>query len=81
MSKTQRQRVLIFVVAYHAETTITNVVQRVPSELLKEYDIDVLIIDDSSRDKTFERSHELTKRPDIPFNIRVLFNPDRKNVV
>jgi glycosyltransferase involved in cell wall biosynthesis len=75
MSKTQRQRVLIFVVAYHAETTITNVVQRVPSELLKEYDIDVLIIDDSSRDKTFERSHELTKRPDIPFNIRVLFNP------
>ena len=75
MSRIRRQRVLIFVVAYHAETTITNVVQRIPPTLLEEYEVEVLIIDDSSRDKTFERSQELTKRADIPFKIRVLFNP------
>jgi len=71
----QKQKVLVFIVAYHAETTITSVVQRIPAALLNEYDVDVLIIDDSSGDRTFERSHELTKRTDLPFDIRVLFNP------
>lgn len=70
-----KQRVLIFVVAYHAETTIADVVRRVPAELLKEYDFELLIIDDSSKDKTFQLSHELSRRVDIPFKIRVLFNP------
>src|SRR5277367_3784362 len=70
-----KQRVLIFVVAYHAETTIADVVRRVPAELLNEYDFELLIIDDSSEDKTFQLSHELSRRVDIPFKIRVLFNP------
>ncbi|MBV8552062.1 MAG: glycosyltransferase [Acidobacteriaceae bacterium] len=71
----KKKRVLIFVVAYHAETTIANVVRRIPSALRDKYDVDVLIIDDASEDNTFARSHELTTRPDIPFNIHVLFNP------
>jgi glycosyltransferase involved in cell wall biosynthesis len=70
-----KQRVLIFIVAYHAETTIVDVVRRIPAGLLEEYDFELLIIDDSSKDKTFELSHELSRRPDIPFNIHVLFNP------
>ena len=70
-----KQRVLIFIVAYHAETTIADVVRRIPAALLEEYDFELLIIDDSSKDKTFELSHELSRRPDIPFNIHVLFNP------
>src|ERR1700744_3779385 len=75
MDAMRKQRVLIFVVAYHAEATIVNVVHRIPVGLLEEYDFELLIIDDSSKDATFERSHELSTRSDIPFNIRVLFNP------
>src|ERR1700761_9347906 len=75
MDAIQKQRVLIFVVAYHAESTIVDVVRRIPITLLEEYDFELLIIDDSSKDATFERSHELSTRTDIPFDIRVLFNP------
>ncbi len=75
MNTVGKQRVLIFVVAYHAETTIVDVVRRIPVDLLQEYDFELLIIDDSSKDKTFERSHELSLRADIPFKITVLFNP------
>ena len=75
MNSIAKPRVLIFVVAYHAQSTIENVVRRVPAALLDSYDVEVLIIDDSSADETFRRSHELTKQSDIPFKIRVLFNP------
>jgi glycosyltransferase involved in cell wall biosynthesis len=75
VNTSRKQRVLIFIVAYHAESTIMNVVQRIPFGQLEEYDIDILIIDDSSKDRTFERSHELSQRTDLPCNIRVLFNP------
>ena len=71
----RKQRLLIFIVAYHAETTIANVVTRIPQELLNTYDCEILIIDDSSRDDTFGVSHGLSKRPDIPFKIHVLMNP------
>src|SRR5215471_6816674 len=52
-----KRRVLIFIVAYHAETTIATVVRRIPANLLDFYDVDILIIDDASRDLTFERSY------------------------
>lgn len=71
----RKSRVLIFIVAYHAETTVENVVRRIPASLSETYDVDVLIIDDSSQDKTFERSHELSREAELPFNVRVLFNP------
>jgi hypothetical protein len=70
-----KSRCLIFIVAYQAEKTIADVVNRIPAELSDNYEIDVLIIDDSSRDKTFENSYALSKKPQIPFKIHVLFNP------
>ena len=70
-----KQRVLIFIVAYHAESTIANVVQRIPTSLADTYSCDLLIIDDSSRDATFEISHKLSRSNDFPFAIHVLFNP------
>lgn len=73
--ETTRKRVLIFVVAYHAESTIASVIRRVPVSLLTDYDIDVLIIDDSSRDLTFARSHEVASQAATPLKVRVLFNP------
>ncbi len=46
------QRILIFIVAYNAETTIQKVLSRIPASL-KRPGVEVLIIDDSSRDDTF----------------------------
>ncbi len=46
------KRLLIFIVAYNAETTIEKVLNRIPESLHAE-DLEVLIIDDSSKDQTF----------------------------
>jgi glycosyltransferase involved in cell wall biosynthesis len=46
-------RVLIFVVAYEAESTLARVLQRIPASS-RQLDVEVLVIDDSSRDRTFE---------------------------
>lgn len=46
------QRILVFIVAYNAETTIQKVLGRIPG-CLKRPGVEVLIIDDSSRDDTF----------------------------
>lgn len=46
-------RILIFVVAYEAQTTLEKVLDRVPEEIFQ-YNTEVLVIDDSSKDKTFE---------------------------
>src|SRR3954471_17777755 len=46
------KRLLIFVVAYNAETTIEKVLSRIPASL-HHRDVEVLIIDDSSTDDTF----------------------------
>ena len=70
-----KSRCLIFIVAYQAETTIANVVNRIPASLADRYEIDILIIDDSSKDKTFENSYSLSKHSDVPFKIHALFNP------
>jgi glycosyltransferase involved in cell wall biosynthesis len=66
-----RVRVLIFIVAYNAERTIQSVLRRIPSEL-SQHDTRVLIIDDSSSDRTFDRAREIDESP---FPITVLFNP------
>src|SRR5712691_3097815 len=46
------KRLLIFIVAYNAETTIEKVLSRIPSSLHQD-GVEVLIIDDSSKDETF----------------------------
>jgi glycosyltransferase involved in cell wall biosynthesis len=47
------KRILIFVVAYNAEKTIDAVLDRIPPELHNR-NVEVLIIDDSSKDRTFQ---------------------------
>ena len=46
-------RLLVLIVAYYAERTIEKVVRRIPRTLLDLYDVEILIIDDGSRDATF----------------------------
>jgi len=67
------KRVLIFVVAYNAEKTIESVLDRIPSEL-RNSSVEVLVIDDSSKDATF---HTGLKREDqsSDFKITILRNP------
>ena len=75
MSSHNKSRLLIFIVAYNAEKTIRKVVQRVPASLLDTYDADILIIDDSSKDGTFEQSHSVSLDQAIPFRVTAMFNP------
>jgi len=70
-----KQRVLVFIVAYNAQTTIKDVVTRIPRSLGEKYDVEVLIIDDASKDATFEVGHRLSREQNGPFPLRVLFNP------
>lgn len=52
MNSLAKLKVLIFVVAYNADKTITNVIDRIPQQLSEIYDISLLIIDDFSKDDT-----------------------------
>jgi glycosyltransferase involved in cell wall biosynthesis len=70
-----KPRVLIFVVAYNAERTIEGVLSRIPHSLADEYDVEILAIDDSSRDRTFEIGHKIEMSGSLRFPLRVLFNP------
>ena len=71
----ERLRVLVFVVAYNAERTIESVLGRIPPQLLDRYDLEVLVIDDSSPDRTFERGDAVRLNATLPFPLHVLFNP------
>ena len=70
------KRVLIFIVAYNAEKTINSVLDRIPRELHTR-DVEVLIIDDSSKDATFATG---LKREDATsdFKITILRNPENQ---
>ena len=68
-------RVLIFVVAYEAASTLAKVLDRIPAGVF-EYDTEVLVIDDSSTDQTFEaglQASQLAGR-----RITVLRNPENQ---
>src|SRR5260370_42143086 len=64
-------RVLSFVVACNAERTIQSVIPRIPESLSK-YQTEILIIDDSSKDHTFQQAREMESSR---FTLTVLFNP------
>ena len=54
MSHDRRPRLLVFVIAYHAEETLTPVLERIPRSLFDEYDCEILVVDDASSDRTDE---------------------------
>jgi glycosyltransferase involved in cell wall biosynthesis len=75
MDHPQKPRLLVFIVAYNAEKTISDVVRRIPAELSDLYEVEVLIIDDASQDTTFVHGVRLRQAATIPFPLHVLFNP------
>jgi glycosyltransferase involved in cell wall biosynthesis len=75
MSAGGKSRVLVFIVAYNAQTTISDVLTRIPKELSCKYDVEILVIDDASQDGTFETSETARSGGLLPFPLHVLFNP------
>ena len=71
----KKKRLLIFIVTYNAEKTIEDVVNRIPKQLSKLYNLEILIIDDASQDKTFETSKKIKDIFSKTFKIKVLCNP------
>ena len=74
----RRFRLLVFIVAYNAERTIASVLARIPVSLADEYEVEILAIDDSSRDRTFEVGQSVKMMGGVSFPLRVLFNPENQ---
>ena len=70
------KRVLIFIVAYNAARTISSVLSRIPPEL-RNKNVEVLIIDDSSKDATFATGLQHEDRAG-DFRINILRNPENQ---
>jgi glycosyltransferase involved in cell wall biosynthesis len=69
-SAPQKKRLLVFVVAYYAESTLKEVLERIPAELFRSYQCEILVIDDGSEDRTFAIGEEYRKaHPHIPLTV------------
>jgi glycosyltransferase involved in cell wall biosynthesis len=54
----QRPKLLVFVIAYYAESTLKTVLERIPRSVFQEYECEVLVVDDASEDRTFAIGRE-----------------------
>ncbi|MCU0699455.1 MAG: bifunctional glycosyltransferase/class I SAM-dependent methyltransferase [Myxococcaceae bacterium] len=59
-------RLCIFVIAYQAEKTLAWVLDRIPESVLRDYDCEVLVVDDASTDGTFEVGREYRRAKGLP---------------
>jgi glycosyltransferase involved in cell wall biosynthesis len=74
MSIGRRPRLLILIVAYHAETTVSAVLARIPRGLA-DLDTEILVLDDGSTDSTFGTASAACDELRSIFPINVLRNP------
>src|SRR6187399_3001641 len=75
MTSTPPRRLLVFIVAYNAESTIARTLTRIPAALLQQFEVEVLVIDDASSDRTFESGLDVRREHTFPFKLTVLANP------
>ena len=72
----KKYKLLIFIVAYNHEETIESVIKRIPKKLINLYDLEILIIDDASTDKTFEISKKIQRnQKKNNLKVKVFYNP------
>ena len=71
----EKSRLLIFIVAYNAEKTISWVLKRIPVSIKKVFLIEVLIIDDQSTDNTSNVGQSFSSSNEFKFPIKILYNP------
>ncbi len=69
-----KKRLLIFIVAYNAEKTISWVLKRIPTSIKNNFKVEVLIIDDKSSDDTSKVSKEFASKKNFKFSIKILYN-------
>ena len=66
----RRPRLLVFIVAYYAETTLVDVLERIPRSIFEEFDCEILVVDDASEDRTFAIGRDYQHRhPEIRMTI------------
>jgi glycosyltransferase involved in cell wall biosynthesis len=66
----KKPRLLIFIVAYYAESTLRRVLERIPRTVFDDYDCELLVVDDGSDDRTFEIGHEYkASHPEIRITV------------
>lgn len=71
-------RLLVFIPAYNATTTIEWVIDRIPRELSQHFEVHVLVIDDASADDTGLKAQAHLERSVLPFGYTVLVNPENR---
>ncbi len=71
----ERKRLLVFVIAYMAEKHIEWVLDRIPRDLGDEFDVEIAVFDDASKDQTSEVAVRALENSDLPYAYRVLTNP------
>ncbi len=49
-----RERLLVFVIAYYAEESLEQVLDRIPRRIFDDFACEILVVDDASDDRTFE---------------------------
>jgi 2-polyprenyl-3-methyl-5-hydroxy-6-metoxy-1,4-benzoquinol methylase len=69
------KKILIFIAAYNAESTIEKVLKRIPTAIY-DYNYEILIIDDKSADHTFDRAAAYKAR-NQELQLTVLSNPEK----
>jgi glycosyltransferase involved in cell wall biosynthesis len=66
----RKPKLLVFVIAYHAETTLRAVLERIPRGALDAYRWEVLVVDDASGDRTFAIGREYQRsHPETPMTV------------
>ena len=70
-----KKKLLILIVAYNHEKFIKGVINRINDNLAEKYDVEILINDDSSSDKTLEITKELiNSKKNKAFKYKVFSN-------
>jgi glycosyltransferase involved in cell wall biosynthesis len=65
-----KPKLLIFVIAYYAESTLVWVLERIPRSVFDDFDCEVLVVDDASEDRTFAIGQEYRRsHPEIKMTV------------
>tara|TARA_B110000967_G_scaffold117517_1_gene120240 strand:- start:2848 stop:4344 length:1497 start_codon:yes stop_codon:yes gene_type:complete len=74
-----KKKLLILIVAFNHEKFIKNVLNRINDNLATKYDVEILINDDSSSDKTLEITNNfIISKKNTPFKYKVFSNPENQ---
>jgi glycosyltransferase involved in cell wall biosynthesis len=67
---TAKPKLLVFVIAYYAESTLKQVLERIPEAVFRDNDCEVLVVDDASDDRTYAVGREYQEsHPEIRMTV------------